>query len=265
MIVPDTLDGLGWWTMRIDLNADLGESYGAWTMGDDPALLEVVSSAGVACGFHAGDPATMRRTVAAAVDRGISVGAHVSYPDLVGFGRRFIDMDPAELSAAVIYQLGALQAMCRVVGARLRYLKPHGALYNTIVHHEAQAAAVVEAVIDSDPTLPILGLPGSAVLSIADQQGLQTVTEAFADRAYTSLATLVPRGELDAVLHDPEVIAKRMLRLVREGLVTAVDGTDVAVSAQSICVHGDSPGAVAIAQQLRAALTDTGIAIEPFG
>ena len=169
--------------MNIDLNADLGESFGAWRMGADDDLLDVVTSANVACGFHAGDPLTMRRTAAAASERGVRVGAHPAYRDLAGFGRRFLDVSPDELAADMLYQLGALDAACRAAGTRVSYVKPHGALYNAIVHHEAQAGAVVEAVAAFDPTLPILGLPGSAVLRAAERAGLRGVVEAFADRA----------------------------------------------------------------------------------
>lgn len=251
-------------TSRIDLNSDLGESLGTWTLGDDDAMLDVVTSANVACGFHAGDSLTLRRTCAAAVQRGVVVGAQVGYRDLVGFGRRFVDMDPAELAADVVYQVGALDALCRTAGGRVAYVKPHGALYTAVVTHEAQAAAVVDAVLALDPDLPVLGLPGSALLRRAAEAGLRTVAEAFADRAYTPQGHLVPRREPGAVLHDPDLVAARMTRLVTEGVLTAVDGTDVEVRAESICTHGDSPGAVAMARAVRAALTAAGVEIAPF-
>jgi UPF0271 protein len=249
---------------RIDLNADLGESLGAWIVGDDEAMLGVVTSANIACGFHAGDSLTLQRTCAKAAARGVVVGAQVSYLDLAGFGRRFMEVAPAELTADIIYQIGALQAMCRVAGTSVRYVKPHGALYNAIVHHEAQAAAVVAAVVAVDPTLPVLGLPGSAFLRLAQEAGLRTVAEAFADRAYTPEGTLLSRLEPGAVLHDPQVVAGRMVRLIQEGRLTAVDGTDIEVRADSICTHGDSPGAVELARAVRAALTDAGVEITPF-
>ncbi len=170
----------------IDLNADLGESFGRWTLGDDEAMLDVVTSANVACGFHAGDPRGLLRVCELAADRGVVVGAQVGYRDLAGFGRRFIDIEPADLLADVIYQIGALQGLCSAVGTTVRYVKPHGALYNAVIHHETQAAAVVEAVRRVDPTLPLLGLPGSVLLALAHDAGLPTVTEAFADRAYTA-------------------------------------------------------------------------------
>ncbi|HEY5878228.1 MAG TPA: 5-oxoprolinase subunit PxpA [Nakamurella sp.] len=248
----------------IDLNSDVGESFGRWTLGDDAALMPLITSANVACGFHAGDPATLRRTCTQAAEHGVTVGAQVGYRDLAGFGRRFIDIEPAELVDDVIYQIGALQALAAASGTSVRYVKPHGALYNAIVRHREQAAAVVEAVRVVDPSLPLLGLPGSVVLEIAADQGLRTVREAFADRAYTPEATLVSRRQPGAVLHDPEQVAARMVRLVTEGVITAVDGNDVSVSADSICVHGDSPGAVDVARQVRAALERAGVKIGAF-
>ena len=250
--------------MAIDLNADLGESFSAWTMGDDAAMLDIVSSANVACGFHAGDPMTMRATCEASAERGVVVGAHVSYRDLHGFGRRFIDATPAELVADLLAQLGALSAMCAVAGTRIAYVKPHGALYNTIVHHEAQAAAVVEAVRLFDASLPIMCLPGALVLDLAEQAGLRSVRETFADRGYTPEGTLVSRREPGAVLHDPELVAARMLRLATEGVVEAVDGSLVQVQADSICTHGDSPGAVEMARAVREALEAAGVPIRAF-
>ena len=250
--------------MRLDLNADVGESFGAWTVGDDAALLDVVTSANVACGFHAGDPLTLRTTCRYAAERGVVVGAQVGYRDLAGFGRRFIDMHPEELTADVIYQLGALSAMAHVAGTRVAYVKPHGALYNAIVHHEAQAQAVVDAVVAVDPSLPVLGLPGSVVLELATAAGLRAVTEAFADRAYTAQGRLVPRTEPGAVLHDPDEVAARVVRLVRDGVVTAVDGSTVAVRAESVCIHGDTPGAVAMARTVRAALEVAGVELRSF-
>ncbi len=250
--------------MRIDLNADLGESFGAWRMGDDLAMLDLVTSANVACGFHAGDALTMRRTVAAAAERGVSIGAHVSYPDIRGFGRRFLDVTPEELTADLLYQLGALSAMARAAGTRIRYMKPHGALYNTIVHHEAQAGAVLDAIAAWDTDLPILALPGSVVLRLASERGLKGVAEAFADRAYHANGTLVSRRDPGAVLHDPDLIARRMVHLVAEGEIASVDGTPVRIDAASICVHGDSPDAVHIARRVREALTAAQVGLEAF-
>ncbi|MBK8460014.1 MAG: LamB/YcsF family protein [Micropruina sp.] len=248
----------------IDLNADLGESFGAWRMGDDAAMLPLVTSANIACGFHAGDPLTLRRTVAAAAELGVRIGAHVSYRDLVGFGRRFIDLPADELTADVLYQLGALAGMCRVAGTELAFVKPHGALYNAIVSHHGQASAVVEAIIAFDPGLPVLGLPGSTFLTLAAEAGLRPVSEAFADRGYRADGTLVPRREPGAVLSDPDLIAARVLRLVVEGALTAADGTELQLSADSICVHGDSPDAVAVARAIRTRLTAHGVVCAPF-
>ncbi|WP_168581462.1 LamB/YcsF family protein [Gephyromycinifex aptenodytis] len=250
--------------MRIDLNADLGESFGAWQMGDDEAMLEVVSSANIACGFHAGDPSVARATCAAAASRGVVIGAHVAYRDLAGFGRRFMDVAPAELTADVIYQLGALQAMAQVAGATIGYVKPHGALYNAIVHHEAQAAAVVRAIGEYNPQLVLLGLPGGVVTRLAQENGIRTAVEAFADRGYLPDGTLAPRSQPGAVLHDPRVVAQRMVRLVTEGTVASLDGTDLQVHADSLCIHGDSPGALAMATAVRQALTEAGVQIAPF-
>ena len=248
----------------MDLNSDLGEGFGVWPLGDDDGLLEVVTSANVACGFHAGDPRIMRRVCSRAAERGVVVGAQVSYRDLAGFGRRFLDVEPGELTDDVLYQIGALEAFARVAGVRVAYVKPHGALYNAIVHHEAQAAAVVEAVRRYDPSLPVLGLPGSAWLRRAAEAGLRTVGEAFADRAYTPAGTLVSRRESGAVLHDVREVAERCVRMATKGEVVAVDGTVVPVAAGSLCVHGDSPGALDMARAVRAALTGAGVPLGPF-
>jgi UPF0271 protein len=248
----------------VDLNADLGEGFGHWRLGDDDALLTVVTSANVACGYHAGDPSIMRRVCVTAAARGVRIGAQVGYRDLAGFGRRAIDYDPADLTADVLYQLGALDGFARVAGERVRYVKPHGALYNRIVHDEAQAAAVVEAVAAYDRTLPLVGLPGSAALRLAAAAGLSTVEEAFADRAYTPDGRLVPRGTPGAVLHDPDLVCARAVALARGEPVTTIDGSTIRVSARSICVHGDTPGAATLAARIRDALRDAGVAVEPF-
>lgn len=248
----------------LDLNSDLGESFGRWALGDDDAMLALVTSANVACGFHAGDATTLRRTCAAAAARGVVVGAQVGYRDLAGFGRRFVDMDPGELADDVIYQLGALDGMCRVAGTAVRYLKPHGALYNATVHHAAQARAVVDAVRAYDPALPVLGLPGSELLRAAEAAGLRAVPEFFVDRGYTAHGTLVPRSEPGALLHDADEVAGRVRRLLADSVVRAVDGTDVVVRAESACVHGDSPGAVAMAAAVRAALDADGVQLLAF-
>ncbi|SDX83337.1 UPF0271 protein [Modestobacter sp. DSM 44400] len=248
----------------MDLNSDLGEGFGQWTLGDDDALLGVVTSANVACGFHASDASIMRRVCAKAVESGVAIGAQVGYRDLPGFGRRFIDVEPEALSADVVYQIGALEAFARIAGDRVRYVKPHGALYNAIVHHEEQAAAVVAAVVAYDRKLPVLGLPGSAWLRLAGEAGLTVVHEAFADRAYTPQGTLVSRRLDGAVLHDPAEIARRCVAMAAGEPITDVEGGELTLQPGSICVHGDTPGAVEIAGQVRAALTAAGVALAPF-
>lgn len=250
--------------MKIDLNSDLGESLGGWRMGDDAAMLDIVSSANVACGFHAGDPAGILETLKAARARGAIVGAHVSYPDLVGFGRRNMDVASADLVAGVIYQIGALQGLARVAGTEVRYVKPHGALYNTIAHDRRQAADVITAMRAIDPSLVLVALAGSPLIDWARDAGLTVVAEAFADRGYTPEGTLVSRRDPGAVLHDVDQIAARMLSLVRDGVVEAVDGSLVRIAADSICVHGDSPGAVAIARHLRERFEQEGVRISSF-
>ncbi len=249
---------------EVDLNADMGESFGRWTLGDDSGLLSLVTSANVACGFHAGDPATLVSTCRGAVERGVVIGAQVGYRDLAGFGRRFIDMDPDELYADVLYQIGALDGIARAQGGRVAYVKPHGALYNAVVHHAAQASAVVRAVVAYEQDLPLLGLPGSILLDVGVSQGLRTVREAFADRAYTPEGTLVSRREPASVLHDPQAVAARVVRMVTEHRLTAIDGTEITLEADSICVHGDSPDAVTMAAAVRRGLESAGVVLTPF-
>ncbi|MER1967162.1 5-oxoprolinase subunit PxpA [Castellaniella sp. GW247-6E4] len=248
----------------MDLNSDLGESFGPWRMGDDASMLEVVTSANVACGFHAGDPAGILQTLRDAAARGVAVGAHVGYPDLVGFGRRNMDPTSRELVADVIYQIGALQGLAAAAGTRVRYVKPHGALYNTIAHDARQADDVIAAILAVDDTLVLMGLAGSPLLQRARDRGLRVVAEAFADRAYTPQGALVSRREPGAVLHDPAEVADRMLALARTGRITAIDGSSVALQADSICVHGDSPDAVAMARAVRAKLQAAGVSLRSF-
>lgn len=248
----------------IDLNADLGEGFGVWRLGDDDAMLEIVTSANVACGFHAGDPAGLLRVCRSAAARGVRIGAQVSYRDLAGFGRRFIDLAAEDLIADVVYQIGALQAIARASGSVVSYVKPHGALYNTIVTNHEQAAAVAEAVRLVDGGLPVLGMAGSAFFDEAARRGLRTVAEAFADRAYRPDGRLVSRREPGAVLHDPAAIAERVATMVASGQVTAIDGSDIDVSVESVCVHGDSPGAVQIATAVRDRLTAAGTDLRAF-
>ncbi|MGW1211955.1 LamB/YcsF family protein [Streptomyces sp. NPDC002499] len=248
----------------IDLNADLGEGFGHWRLTDDEQLLSVVTSANVACGFHAGDPVIMRRVCELAAERGVRIGAQVSYRDLAGFGRRAMDVPSAELTAEVAYQIGALEVFARAAGTRVAYVKPHGALYNRVVHDEEQAGAVVAGVRLADATLPVLGLPGSRLLDLAGQAGLPTVTEAFADRAYTDQGTLVPRGEEGAVVTDPAAVVERSVGLARDGAVTSRSGNRIDVRARSLCVHGDTAGAVELARLVRARLESSGVRVEAF-
>lgn len=248
----------------IDLNADLGEGFGRWRLTDDEALLSVVTSANVACGFHAGDAATMRRVCDLAAARGVRIGAQVSYRDLAGFGRRSMDVPPGELAAEVAYQIGALEVFARAAGARVSYVKPHGALYNRTVHDEEQAAAVVDGVLLAGAGLPVLGLPGSRLHRAAAEAGLPVVTEAFADRAYTAGGTLVSRREEGAVVTDPDTVVERSVGIARTGSVLSVDGQRITVRARSLCLHGDTAGAAGLARRVRSGLEAAGVRVEAF-
>ncbi|CAN5843377.1 MAG: LamB/YcsF family protein [Ilumatobacteraceae bacterium] len=248
----------------IDLNSDLGESFGVWRLGDDEAMLDVVTSANVACGFHAGDPSTLRRVCAAAAASGVAIGAQVGYPDLVGFGRRAMDVEPSELRDAVLYQLGALDAFAQVAGTEVRYVKPHGALYHAAAADEGQAAAIVGAAAEYDPSLAVLGAPASALLRHAERAGLEPVAEAFADRAYRPDGSLVSRREANALLVEPTAVAAQAVRLATEHEVVATDGSVAVVAARSICIHGDTPGAVELARAVRTALEAAGVALRSF-
>ncbi|MFG3422794.1 LamB/YcsF family protein [Micromonospora sp. NPDC049460] len=248
----------------MDLNADLGEGFGIWRLGDDTALLDLVTSANVACGFHAGDASTMRRVCEAATGRGVAVGAQVGYRDLAGFGRRHIAYAFAELRDEVTYQLGALDAFCRLFRSRVRYLKPHGALYHAAACDEAQAAALVAAVGEYDDRLPLLCSPGSVLAQLAAGAGLRVVAEGFADRGYLPNGSLVPRTAPGALVTDPEEVAARAVRMATERTVVAVDGSVIPCPVESICLHGDAPGAVRCAELVRAALVDAGVTLTPF-
>lgn len=245
-------------TLVIDLNADLGEG-----IGDDIAILDVVTSANIACGFHAGDAETMARTVAAAASRGTAIGAHVAYRDREGFGRRDMDLPADELSSIVTEQITALDDICAAAGTRVSYVKPHGALYNRIVHDEEQARAALEG-IAAFAKLPVLGLPGAVALKLAAEYEIAAVPEAFADRAYTVAGSLVPRSEPGAVLSDPSMVAARAAEMVLVGETAAITGERITIAAASLCVHGDTPGAVAMARAVREALTAVGVALAPF-
>lgn len=248
----------------IDLNSDLGESFGPYRLGDDAPLLDALSSANVACGFHGGDPRVMFDTVRLAKEKGVAVGAHPSFPDLVGFGRRVMALTPDELATDVLYQLGALDAFCRAVGVPLQHVKPHGAMYNLIATEESLARAVVEAALSYSTSLIVVGLPGSAVERAAAAVGAPFAREAFADRGYNPDGTLASRKLPGAVVTDPEEVARRAVRMAAEGKAAALDGSEIALRADTLCIHGDTPGAPALARAVRAALEAEGIAIRPL-
>lgn len=254
--------------MRIDLNCDMGESFGAYTLGMDEAIITSISSANIACGFHAGDPQVMDRTVKLAVTHAVGIGAHPGFPDLLGFGRRNMDCGSEELEAYLTYQIGALQAFCTAHGTRLRHVKPHGALYNMAVGNEALLRTIARAIARIDKDLLMVVLAGrhaarSAV--IAAEEGLNTLFEAFPDRAYTPEGTLVPRRNPGAVIHDPEEAAARAVRMAVEGVVLAIDGSPVPMAVHTLCVHGDNPNGVALAAAIRGRLEKSGVTVGPMG
>jgi UPF0271 protein len=247
--------------MRIDLNSDLGESFGPWPMGQDAALMESISSANVACGFHAGDPGTMRATIALARTRGVAIGAHPGFPDLVGFGRREMKATPAEVEDFVLYQVSALAGMAAAQGARLQHVKAHGALYNLACRDRALADAIARAVAALDRSLILFGLPGSELLRAGDAAGLSVAAEVFADRAYDPDGSLTSRAKPGSVIHDTPSVVERAIRMVKEKQVIAVDGSTIALQADTICLHGDTPGAAEHARAVRAGLEAAGIAV----
>jgi 5-oxoprolinase (ATP-hydrolysing) subunit A len=249
----------------IDLNSDLGESWGAYTMGDDAAVLSIVTSANVACGFHAGDPNVMRAAVATAVKHGVGIGAHPSYDDLWGFGRRRIAGDsPAELEHKIAYQIGALMGIAALDGGRVTHVKAHGSLGNVVQEDDAIADAVARAVKSVDPGLILVVMPGLAAERAVDRAGLRMVREAYADRAYQDDGNLVSRKQTGAVLHDPEEAAARVVRMLADGCVTSVSGRRIPGRIDSICVHGDNPAAVTMARQVRDAVVAAGYDVRPF-
>ncbi len=250
----------------IDLNSDVGESFGRWTLGDDTALLRSLTSANVACGFHAGDFSTMDATVALCLEANVAVGAHPGYPDLQGFGRRAIAISPREIEQIVLYQIGALEAFCRANGVRLTHVKAHGSLYNTAAVDIAAARGLARGVARYDASLPLVGMAGSRAYEIAAREaGLRLVTEAYADRRYMPDGTLQPRSFAGSLITDPAEAAAQALSIAHDGTVTTVDGRTIPVAAETICVHGDTPGASAIAAAIRTALTGQGISVQPFG
>ncbi|AIQ63630.1 LamB/YcsF family protein [Paenibacillus stellifer] len=247
--------------IEIDLNCDMGESFGAYRIGNDDELLREVTSANIACGFHAGDPGVMRRSVTSALAAGVKIGAHPGLPDLAGFGRRNMQISPEEAFDLVTYQIGALDAFVRQEGGRLRHVKPHGALYNMAAVSRPLADAIAGAVYRYDPAMVLYGLAGSELLAAGNAAGLRTASEVFADRAYMADGSLVPRGVPGAVVHDAGEAARRVLRMVREGAVTALDGSAVPLLADTVCIHGDSPGAAVFAAALRRTLEAEGVLV----
>ncbi|MBL8296738.1 MAG: 5-oxoprolinase subunit PxpA [Rhodanobacteraceae bacterium] len=246
---------------RIDLNCDLGESYGIWTLGQDEQVLAQVSSANIACGFHAGDPGTMRRTVALAAARGVAIGAHPSLPDLQGFGRREMAVSADEVHALTLYQIGALHSFAKSKNTQMNHVKPHGALYNMAARDPALAEAIAAAVAEFDRDLILVGLAGSALLAAGRAAGLAVAAEAFCDRRYRADGSLMPRREADAVIHDADMAITQALSIVQQGCVTAGDGSRVVISADTLCIHGDQPNAAVFAARLRAALVAAGVEI----
>lgn len=251
--------------LRVDLNCDMGESFGIWRLGDDEAVLPYITSANIACGFHAGDPSTMRRTVRMALDQGVAVGAHPGLPDLLGFGRRNLAITPEEAYDLVVYQVGALAAFVKAEGGRLQHVKPHGALYNMAAKDRALAEAIAAAVAAVDPDLILFGLAGSELVRAGERAGLRVAAEAFADRTYQADGSLTPRRMPGAVIDDPNRAAEQVIRLVKEGKVRAAGGTDVAVRADTVCLHGDGARAVELARAIRARLEAEGIAVKAVG
>lgn len=247
--------------MRIDLNSDLGESFGPWPMGQDAALMESISSANVACGFHAGDPGTMRATIALAREQGVAVGAHPGFPDLVGFGRREIKASPAEVHDFVLYQLAALAGMAAAQGVALQHVKAHGALYNMACRDRALADAIARAVATFDRSLILFGLPNSELLRAGQAAGLAVAAEVFADRSYDPDGSLTARSKPGSVIHDTQTVVERAIRMVRDKQVVAVDGSTITLQADTICLHGDTPGAADHARAVRKGLEAAGIEI----
>lgn len=263
--IPTPLNGGENMPAVVDLNADLGEGYGNYKLGLDEEVIKEITSANIACGLHAGDPMVMRRTVKLAREAGTAVGAHPGYPDLQGFGRRNISLSPAEVRNFVVWQVGALWAFARAEGVPVQHVKAHGAMYNMAAADRKLADAIAEAVAEVDSNLILVGLAGSELLLAGRRAGLRTASEVFADRGYNSDGSLVKRGTPGAIINDPQAVAGRVLKMVREGKVTAADGGQVAIKADTICFHGDTPGAVELARTVRAALEQSGVRPAPMG
>ena len=252
--------------IRVDLNCDMGESFGAWTIGDDVAVMPHVTSINVACGFHGGDPTVMRRTITLAAHHDVAIGAHPGLPDLIGFGRRDMGVTVDQVYDMVAYQVGALQGIAKGVGGmRVQHVKPHGALYNMAARRDDLADAIARAVHDVDAALLLVGLAGSALLSAGRAIGLTVASEGFTDRAYMPDGTLVPRSRADALITDTDVAVRRAVQMVQSRRVTAVDGSSVALDIDTLCIHGDGEHAASFAQRIRVALQDAGVAVLPVG
>jgi len=251
--------------MPVDLNSDVGESFGAYRLGADADVMRSITSANVACGFHAGDPGVMRQTVRLAKNAGVAVGAHPGFPDLVGFGRRELRASPREVEDMVLYQIGALAAIAASEGMPLAHVKAHGALYNMAARDRSLADAIAGAVRTFDRSLVLFGLPGSELVRAGEAAGLRVAAEGFADRAYAPDGSLAPRATAGSVIHDPDEVVRRSLRMVTDGQVTATDGSTLAFPVDTLCVHGDTPGAAELARRLRAGLTERGVVVGPCG
>jgi len=250
--------------MKIDINCDMGESFGAYTLGLDEEVIKYITSANIACGYHAGDPLVMEQTISLAKNHGVSVGAHPGFPDLMGFGRRNIDATLPEIRGYVIYQIGALQAFAKAQGLKVEHVKPHGALYLMAVEDEKISEAIVEAIASVDKDLIYVALAGSKgemMTKIGERIGLRVAYEAFPDRAYTPEGTLVSRRQPGAVIKDPDVVAQRALMMAKEGKVVAIDGTEIPFRPETLCVHGDTPGAVNLVKKIQKALTEAGVEV----
>lgn len=249
--------------LKIDLNCDMGESFGAWRMGSDAALMDFVSSVNIACGFHAGDPSVIRKTVETAIEKNVAVGAHPSFPDLQGFGRRAMSLSPAEVFDLVLYQVAAVKGICEALGGRLHHVKPHGALYNQAAKDKNLAAAIAKAVKAIDKNLIFYGLSGSVLISEAEKAGLKTASEVFADRTYAADGSLTPRTEPNALIHDSETAISQVLQMITEKSVTATGGEKVPIRAETVCIHGDGENALEFARKIKEKLTENGIKIHP--
>jgi UPF0271 protein len=250
--------------LAIDLNCDMGESFGAYKIGEDEKIIDYITSANIACGFHAGDPLVMEKTVALAAAHGVAVGAHPGFPDLLGYGRRGLETFPGEVRNYILYQVGALAAFCRAKGVALQHIKPHGALYNQAARDERVAREVIEAVQAYDPELVLVVLSGSQLAEMAQAEGLQVAREVFPDRAYLDDGRLASRSLSGAVIHDPEQVRQRVVKLIQTGKVISIKGREVALKADTLCIHGDTPGAWKLAATIREALEEAGIAVRPL-